>query len=410
MTTDSSSKRKKQREPSIITKADRARLRVQREPHWLRLGPGAYLGFRRGADTWCARYRDRQGDQHFTSFGQSDDFQAMRDAAQQWCDQMAGAVASVPQGSPKAITVRDAVATYLEHLRRSGRGSAAVVADQKFGSTLYADPLADVRLIDVTREDVERYRERLRDGGRRQNQSVNRYMTCLSAALNCAVEVRGLVGNVKAWRLERLPVAQKESTAPDATVYLDAAQRARLLKHAEPALQSYLRAVFASAARPDEIARATVADYDRKANTLTLRCMKGRPAMLRPRSVQLHPDDAAMFRDLCKDKHPNAWLVTDENGQQWQRHRWSKQIRAAIAYANAKAKDSERIPEGASAYSFRHARISELLQIYGVDPVTVAHQTGTSLAMMQLYYWKFIPSAIIEKFTGGSAQAKKRAR
>ena len=30
----------------------------------------------------------------------------------------------------------------------------------------------------------------------------------------------------------------------------------------------------------------------------------------------------------------------------------------------------------ASAYSSRHARISELLQLYGVDPLTLAAQTG----------------------------------
>jgi hypothetical protein len=31
-----------------------------------------------------------------------------------------------------------------------------------------------------------------------------------------------------------------------------------------------------------------------------------------------------------------------------------------------------RVPTEASVYSFRHARISELLQVYGVDPLTVA--------------------------------------
>ena len=36
----------------------------------------------------------------------------------------------------------------------------------------------------------------------------------------------------------------------------------------------------------------------------------------------------------------------------------------------------------AGTYSLRHARISELLQVFNVDPFTVAHQTGTSLAMI----------------------------
>jgi integrase len=51
----------------------------------------------------------------------------------------------------------------------------------------------------------------------------------------------------------------------------------------------------------------------------------------------------------------------------------------------------------ATAYSLRHARISELLQIYGVDPLTVAAQTGTSVAMIEKAYLRFIPSAMLEK-------------
>ena len=53
----------------------------------------------------------------------------------------------------------------------------------------------------------------------------------------------------------------------------------------------------------------------------------------------------------------------------------------------------------ASAYSFRHARISELLQVYGVDPLTVAAQTGTSLRMIERTYFKFIRSAMLEKLS-----------
>jgi hypothetical protein len=49
------------------------------------------------------------------------------------------------------------------------------------------------------------------------------------------------------------------------------------------------------------------------------------------------------------------------------------------------------------ALRFRHARISELLQIYGVDPLTVAAQTGTSIAMIEKAYLRFIPSAMQEK-------------
>jgi hypothetical protein len=62
------------------------------------------------------------------------------------------------------------------------------------------------------------------------------------------------------------------------------------------------------------------------------------------------------------------------------------------------------VVEGAAAR--RHCRValaamrrcfSELLQIYGVDPLMVAAQTGTSVAMIEKAYLRFIPSAMQEK-------------
>jgi hypothetical protein len=37
-----------------------------------------------------------------------------------------------------------------------------------------------------------------------------------------------------------------------------------------------------------------------------------------------------------------------------------------------------------------------LLQVYGVDPLTVGHQTGTSLAMIEKAYMRFIPQAALQ--------------
>jgi hypothetical protein len=50
-----------------------------------------------------------------------------------------------------------------------------------------------------------------------------------------------------------------------------------------------------------------------------------------------------------------------------------------------------------SAYSFRHSRISELLQIYQVDPLTVCKNVGTSIQMLELHYFKFIKGSMRAK-------------
>ncbi len=51
-----------------------------------------------------------------------------------------------------------------------------------------------------------------------------------------------------------------------------------------------------------------------------------------------------------------------------------------------------------AAAAYRAAeRIGELLQLHGIDPLTGANQTGTSLAMIDKAYFRFIPSAMKEK-------------
>ena len=83
---------------------------------------------------------------------------------------------------------------------------------------------------------------------------------------------------------------------------------------------------------------------------------------------------------------------------------WAEEVRSAIAVHNKSARGEARLPTEASAYSFRYARISELLQVYGVDPLTVAAQTGTGLRMIERTYFKFIRSAMLEKLASLKAK------
>jgi len=124
---------------------------------------------------------------------------------------------------------------------------------------------------------------------------------------------------------------------------------------------------------------------------------KGRPPKLRVRYVVLSDEGRKFFEEQATEKLPDAPLFTEDGEQPWRRHIWAREMRAAIVKVNEKARAKARIPAGASAYSFRHARISELLQLYGIDPLTVAVQTGTSLAMIERAYLRFIPSALREK-------------
>ncbi len=383
---------------SLTTKTARAKLAVRRDPHYAKLARGAYLGFRRGPDTWVARFRDREGTQHYHALAvpAGADFVDAKAAAEAWFAQMSGGA----RRAPSRGTVKVALEAYLADLKRHGRAATATEALARFKLCIYDDELADVALDSVTRDDFEAWRDRLRAG--RQPRSVNRHVRGIAAALNAAVKKLGHVGNPAAWTL--VPLSDDTEEASDAAVFLTPEQRDRLIGKAPRRLAAFLRGLEHTGARPSELAVATVADFDSRAGTLVLRHRKGRPAKVRARSVTLSKSGAEFFTLQAKGKLPAAPLLGTDTGGHWQRHEWSRGIRAAIAEANKKAKPKDRVPAGASAYSFRHARISELLQVYGVDPLTVAAQTGTSLAMIQLYYWRFVQSALREKLDAVAKQ------
>lgn len=104
---------------------------------------------------------------------------------------------------------------------------------------------------------------------------------------------------------------------------------------------------------------------------------------------------ASSFFDQARGEPPAAPLFIEDGGTTWRTHMWARHIRAAISSHNERAKEDKALtplPVLASAYSFRHARISELLQVYAIDPLTVAAQTGTSLAMIERAYLRYRPS------------------
>lgn len=374
----------------LSRKGVRRDLPIRREPHWHKLDTGAFLGFRRGPNTWIGRYRDRSGQQHYEALkvpaDVRDAFVAAKELAEEWVARMGGATRRVKRG-----TVRAAVDAYLTSLERQGRTEAATVARACFLVILpETDALANLKLEDATREDFEAWRERLMPG--RHRRSVNRYTGSLAAALNAALEL-GHVGDARAWTLKAL--TDDSSHDEETAVFLAPPQRKALLAHAAAEAADFFHGLELTGARPGELARARVSDFDGEQIRFTHR--KGRPPKLRVRYTVLSADGVAFFKRMAKGKAADAPLIGNPDGNPWPRTSWAEAMRNAIAAYHEKCKAKDRLPEGTSAYSFRHSRISELLQIHGIDPLTVAMQTGTSLQQIEKTYYKFIPSAMKAK-------------
>jgi integrase len=371
----------------LSSKRTRERLKQRREPYWQRLAAGAYVGFRRGPDTWIARYRNRDGGQSYNALAGAIDYDDAKQQAEAWFEQLG----SAPVRRAHRGTVRDALEAYLVWLREQGRETTAETSEDRFKLIVWDDPLASIPLQSLTRDDMRDWRDRLRPG--RQPRSINRHVRSVVAGLNRA-HSEGHVGNPESWKL---PPLADDAEDDETAIFLTPEQRRALLAAATPAAAAFLRGLELTGARPKELAGATVGDLDAKHGTLRLAHRKGRPARLRVRVVVLSAEGLKVFKGQARRKKPDAPLFLDPYGNAWTRHAWARDTREAIAAHNAKATKRRRIPVEASAYSFRHARISELLQVYGVDPLTVAVQTGTSLRMLEKAYFRFIPAAMRDK-------------
>lgn len=370
----------------ITRKTAREKLEPRREPYWLTLAKGCALGFRRGPDTWIARFTKRDGSKTYQALQGATEYHEAKKAAEEWL----GQIASSGVRSPKRATVRAACETYLADLKRHGRADAATTAEKRFKGIIYNDPIADVALEDATKDDFLEWRERLRPG--RQPRSINRHVRGVVAALNRAVAL-GHIGNPETWRMSRL--ADDVEDEGETAVFLSPGQRRAVIAAASSQGAEFFRAIEQTGGRPSELAAAKAGDFD--GERVKLSHKKGRPPKLRHRYTVLGPKGVALFVRLAKSKLPGALLLTEDGQQQWRPHVWAKEFRRAADIVNESAKGADRIPPDASTYSFRHARISELLQVHGIDPLTVANQTGTSLQMIEKHYFRFIASAMREK-------------
>jgi integrase len=377
--------------PDLSRKRERERLAVRDAPYYQRLCSGGYLSFRRGPNTWGARYRDRRGGQNRTPFPDlsNEDYDGALRCAFEWIAQLSKTAVR----SAKRTTVQAALETYLADLRRHGRQDAAKGAEWRFKKYVYKDRLATIDLEKLTRDDMEEWRQRHVSG--RAARTVERQLRSVRAGLNRALEL-GHVGNAAAWSLKALRDEIEDSG--DTAVMLSPAQRSALIA-AGAEIGPFLRGIELTGARPGELANAKVGDFD--GESLRLAHRKGKPPKLRARLVVLSAEGIEHFKAHGVNRPATAPIFTEASGIAWRRHMWARRIREVIANHNiAHEKNthpSGAIPVSASAYSFRHARISELLQIHSVDPLTVAQQTGTSVAMIERAYFKFLPNAMRHK-------------
>jgi integrase len=373
----------------IDTVEARGKLPARRTPYWVRLVPGLSLGFRKlvaGSNgVWLARVYDAAlRKDTWRSLGGFEGLPAHERyaAAKTAAEGLAGHMGR--GGSADALSVREACSAYVKHLRAEGKDRTADDARARFKRWIEGDKIADIDVRKLAAHHVRTWRQSLmaapvtvnphadpadRRLRPRTPATVNRDMSALRAALNHAMEA-GAVTADAAWRLPLRPLPNAERRRG---LYLDRAQRAALINSAAPDLSLLLRGLCLVPLRPGALAALTVAGFDKRLGTLSI----GKDKAGGERRIKLPPETAAFFAQCSRDKLPAASLFSRAGGQAWDKDAWKKPVKAAALVAG--------LPANVTAYTLRHSVITDLIGA-GLDVLTVARLSGTSISMIERHY------------------------
>jgi integrase len=203
----------------------------------------------------------------------------------------------------------------------------------------------------------------------RSKDTVNRDMAALRAALNRSMADR-MVTSDFAWR-EPLKAYKNVSRRRD--LYLDRQQRAEFIRHAPEDLATFLRGLSMLPLRPGALAALTIEDFDCRLQVLRI----GKDKSGQDRRIKLPQTTANLLEAAGNNRPSTAPLFARTDGKLWGKDYWKKPVKAAAT--------SARLPPGTSAYTLRHSVISDLVH-GGLDLLTVAQISGTSVAMIEKHY------------------------
>lgn len=363
----------------------RNKLEPRRSPYWgAPVERGLYVGFRKleSGGTWIARYRTDDG-QKYQSLGPvttSNDYETAKREARRWMRSVEGGVQTA-----RLLTVADVCRDYTDAIKAEGRDRTAIDARKRFDRIVYDDPIGKIRADKLTQRHLEAWMGRMEAGehtGRKKGlpskATFNRNLTSLKAALNRAVSRREIPHD-RAVEWNAIKPYRDADGRRD--VYLDKAQRRAFLEAAGADLRDLLTCVALTGCRPGDPAVMLRQDWDARTGTATFRTKTGE------RRIPVSDAARALFDRLAKGKHPTAHLFTDD-GRPWTSQAWAYQVKAAVAKAE--------LPAGTVAYALRHAWVTDAI-VGGMDPVTVARLTGTSLEMINRTYGHLVEAAARNK-------------
>jgi integrase len=160
-------------------------------------------------------------------------------------------------------------------------------------------------------------------------------------------------------------------------VILTDAELQQLVDACGPGLRELVLVGAWTGARLGELTGARVRDLDRDHATLHVSGKTG------SRDVHLAADALALLKRLASGKRPGDFLLTTVDGGPWTKSLHQRPFAEAVKKAG--------LDLATTYYALRHSYVSRALKQH-VPVKALADQCGTSMAMIQRFYAKFIPS------------------
>lgn len=366
----------------------RNKLAPRREPYWgAPVERGLYVGFRRLAQggNWIARYHAEDRSHVYQTLGAvtaENDYENAKREAKRWRRTVDAGVQT-----DRLVTVADVCRDYTAALATEGRARASTDARKRFDRIVYDDVIGKLRADKLTQRHLEAWMARMEAGkmtGRKQGipsrATFNRNLTTLKAALNRAVSRRE-VPHERA--IEWGAIKPHKGADARRERYLDKAQRRALLDAMDSYLRDLAECVALTGCRPGDPAAMLRKDWDGRNGLATFRTKTG------VRAIPVSPAARALFERLAKSKLPGARMFTND-GVDWTPQAWAPLVKAAAAKAE--------LPLDIVLYTLRHSWITDAI-VGGMDPVTVARLTGTSLEMISKHYGHLAQDAARQKLS-----------
>lgn len=371
---------------TIDTVNSRKLLKVSKEPHWQRLTSLCYLGYRKTGEekgTWVMRTQAEGKSERkykalgsFSGVADSKLFDTAKKAAELHMAHLEKG------GTAEIISVGKACDRLVQKYRDDSREDAAkdaegrfkrwVHSNKKFAATpiqkLTAGMLADWRTKLAKTPAMHQDKTVVSDKPRAAS-SLNRDMAVLKTALNLAHE-DGFTTSDHAWSSKLKPVKDANGRRD---CYLDIEQRKALIACAAPDLAVLVRAMCLLPMRPGAVAAFTVSNFDKRLDALLI----GKDKAGQDRKLILPASTAKFFAEQSKDKTPGAPLFARADGSAWNKDSWKYPFKDAVIAA--------KLPVAATAYALRHSTITDLI-VQGLDTMTVAVLSGTSIIMIEKHY------------------------